>query len=109
MGTAQAIKCLDQILDDGVGATYKVAPLAQDWARIAKIAEELGEAVQIFIGITGQNPRKGVHATHDELRKELLDTAATAILATQHFFKDENVWAMLEKHMIYLHDRMCDA
>lgn len=105
----RAITCLDQILDDGVGASYKDAPLAQDWARISKIAEELGEAVQVFIGITGQNPRKGVHGTSEELKKELLDTSATALLALQHFFKGEDVWKMLENHMIYLHDRMCDA
>ncbi|WP_147268435.1 MazG-like family protein [Spongiactinospora rosea] len=35
---------------------------------ILKIAEEFGEAVQAYIGITGQNPRKGVYGTREDVQ-----------------------------------------
>src|SRR5258707_14829877 len=54
---------IDTWLDDNVSQSYKNEPLAQDWARISKVSEELGEAVNAFVGTTGQNPRKGL--THD--------------------------------------------
>ncbi|WP_146778960.1 MazG-like family protein [Actinomadura craniellae] len=46
-----------------------------------KIAEEFGEAVQAYIGVTGQNPRKGVHGTRDDVQKELADVIITAGIA----------------------------
>jgi NTP pyrophosphatase (non-canonical NTP hydrolase) len=48
---------------------------------IMKIAEELGEAVQAHIGVTGQNPRKGVHGSRDDVLKELADVIVTAGIA----------------------------
>ncbi|MCP2342971.1 MazG-like family protein [Actinomadura rupiterrae] len=48
---------------------------------ILKITEELGEAVQAYIGVTGQNPRKGVHSTRDDVQKELSDVIITAGIA----------------------------
>jgi NTP pyrophosphatase (non-canonical NTP hydrolase) len=49
--------------------------------RIAKIAEEAGEAVQAWIGVVGQNPRKGVTHTVDDVVGELADVAFTAMVA----------------------------
>ncbi|RJL24473.1 MazG-like family protein [Bailinhaonella thermotolerans] len=49
--------------------------------RIMKIGEEYGEAAAAYIGVTGQNPRKGVHATPDDLAAELCDVAVTALVA----------------------------
>ena len=37
-----------------------------------------------MIGLTGQNPRKGVTHTIDDVRKELLDVAVTALGAIEH-------------------------
>ena len=48
---------------------------------IMKIAEEFGEAVQAYIGITGQNPRKGTYGTRDDVQKELADVIITAGIA----------------------------
>lgn len=76
---------VDRWLDAAVGDIYKVQPMAQDWARISKVAEELGEAIQAFIGYTGQNPRKGKINGLSDVLEELADTAITAILAIQHF------------------------
>jgi hypothetical protein len=82
------IKIIDEWLDGAVSEQYKFQKLAQDWARISKVSEELGEAIQCFIGATGQNPRKGVINDIDDVLEELADTAITAILAIQHFTKD---------------------
>ena len=42
----QAVRDINTWLDEGVGQLYQQQPFAQDWARVAKIAEELGEAVE---------------------------------------------------------------
>lgn len=80
---------IDEWLDDAVSQEYKDQPLAQDWARVCKVIEELGEAINELILMTGQNPRKerkdGIHP----LLSELADTAITAILGMQHFTKDK--------------------
>ncbi|HWR85627.1 MAG TPA: MazG-like family protein, partial [Rhodoglobus sp.] len=59
-------------------------PEAQLWGRVAKIAEEHGEAVAALIGMTGQNPRKGVTHGADQVIDELLDVAITALGAVEH-------------------------
>jgi hypothetical protein len=82
------IQALDEYLDEGVSLEYSRSPLAQDWARVAKVAEEMGEAVDALIGLTGQNPRKGYYGTIDDLYNELVDVALTALLAIQHFTKN---------------------
>lgn len=46
-----------------------------------KVVEELGEAVGALIGITGQNPRKGVTHTEADLVGELFDVALSAYVA----------------------------
>ena len=84
----QAIHYVDEWLDSKSSQEYKDQDLAQDWARISKIGEELGEAIQAFIGATGQNPRKGFTHGMDEVLDELADTAITAIFAIQHFTKN---------------------
>jgi NTP pyrophosphatase (non-canonical NTP hydrolase) len=54
------------------------------WGRLAKIIEEAGEVVEAYIGATGQNPRKGVTKTMDDVAEELLDVAVTALGAYAH-------------------------
>lgn len=49
--------------------------------RIMKITEEAGEAAQAWIGVLGQNPRKGVTHTTDDVVGELADVAFTALVA----------------------------
>lgn len=85
------VHCLDVYLDRQVSDQYKEQPLAQDWARLSKIGEEYGEAVNAFIGITGQNPRKGVFGSEDDVDVELVDVALTAILCLQHRTKNLDV------------------
>ena len=49
--------------------------------RIMKISEEAGEVAAAVIGVTGQNPRKGVTHTWDDVRSELCDVIITAMVA----------------------------
>ncbi|MEV0220832.1 MazG-like family protein [Streptomyces sp. NPDC050704] len=49
--------------------------------RLLKITEEAGEAAQAWIGVMGQNPRKGVTHTHPQVQDELCDVIVTAAVA----------------------------
>ncbi|AMW15286.1 hypothetical protein A4E84_11815 [Streptomyces qaidamensis] len=49
--------------------------------RILKLSEEVGEVSQAVIGATGQNPRKGVTHTWEDVEAELCDVVITALLA----------------------------
>ena len=49
--------------------------------RILKLAEEVGEVAQAWIGVQGQNPRKGVTHTHPDVQDELCDVIVTAAVA----------------------------
>lgn len=59
-------------------------PEALTWGRLAKVQEEAGEVIAAYIGVTGQNPRKGVHGGIDDVKKELLDVAVSALTAFEH-------------------------
>ncbi|MFF6954364.1 MazG-like family protein [Streptomyces iakyrus] len=49
--------------------------------RILKLSEEVGEVSQAVIGATGQNPRKGVTHTWEDVEAELCDVVITALMA----------------------------
>ncbi|WP_067498912.1 MazG nucleotide pyrophosphohydrolase domain-containing protein [Actinoplanes sp. TFC3] len=49
--------------------------------RILKIVEEAGEAAAAWVGVTGQNPRKGVTHTPQDVADELGDVAFSALVA----------------------------
>ncbi|GLZ59441.1 MazG-like family protein [Micromonospora sp. NBRC 107095] len=51
--------------------------------RILKLTEEAGEASAAWIGLLGQNPRKGVTHTRDDVAAELADVAFTALVAIE--------------------------
>lgn len=54
------------------------------WGRVAKLTEETGEVAAALIGVTGQNPRKGVSHAWRDVEDELLDVALTAMCAVAH-------------------------
>lgn len=66
-------------------------PKVDACSRVLKIAEEVGEAAQAYTGFIGQNPRKGVTHTKEQLLDELADIVITALCALQYFTDDE-VW-----------------
>lgn len=49
--------------------------------RILKLTEEAGEVAQAWIGVQGQNPRKGVTHTMVDVQDELCDVIVTAAVA----------------------------
>lgn len=59
-----------------------------DAMRVLKLTEEVGEAAAAYIGATGQNPRKGVTHTMEDVYAELADVVVTALCAIQHFTQD---------------------
>lgn len=79
--TSREVVALSAWLDD---ANADRPAEAESWARIAKITEEAGEVVAAYIGLTGQNPRKGVTHTRDDVQDELLDVVVTALAALEH-------------------------
>lgn len=60
----------------------------EDSMRVLKLVEEAGEAAAAYIGMVGQNPRKGVTHSLDDLIAELADVAIAALCAIQHFTQD---------------------
>lgn len=67
-----------------------------DAMRVLKVSEEIGEFIEAltmangraaaaYIGVTGQNPRKGKTHTMADVTAELADIAVTALCAIQHF------------------------
>jgi NTP pyrophosphatase (non-canonical NTP hydrolase) len=49
--------------------------------RLLKISEEAGEVAQAWIGVQGQNPRKGVTHSAADVADELCDVIVTAAVA----------------------------
>jgi NTP pyrophosphatase (non-canonical NTP hydrolase) len=70
-------------LDEANGRTDEEITL-----RILKLTEEVGETAQAWIGVTGQNPRKGVTHTHPQVQDELCDVIVTALVALSSVVDD---------------------
>ncbi|MEV5876704.1 MazG-like family protein [Streptomyces sp. NPDC052101] len=49
--------------------------------RVLKLSEEVGEVAEAIIGTTGQNPRKGITHTWEDVQAELCDVVITALVA----------------------------
>lgn len=100
----QIVHYVDEFLDSKVSQLYKDQPLAQDWARISKMQEEIGECIQAFIGVTGQNPRKGFTHSQIEVHDELCDAILTGIYALQHFTKNTSETRGLLRSRMRVHE-----
>lgn len=79
--TADRLVAISRCIDAGNAGRD---PEAIAWGRLAKLSEETGEVIAAYIGATGQNPRKGVTHTTDDVLAELLDVAVTALGAYEH-------------------------
>jgi hypothetical protein len=81
-------------------------PEAVLWGRVAKLTEEAGEATAALIGWTGQNPRKGVTHTREDVVSELLDVAITALGAVEHIRRhDGQALPLLVQKIAAVHER----
>ena len=58
-----------------------LAPETEKLLRIMKLTEETGEVTQAVIGTLGQNRRKGVTHTWEDVQAELCDVIFTAMVA----------------------------
>ncbi|MEU6543781.1 MazG-like family protein [Streptomyces sp. NPDC046859] len=65
--------------------------------RMLKLSEEVGEVAQAVIGATGQNPRKGVTHTWDDVQSELCDVVITALVALRTLTPDAR--EVFERHL----------
>ena len=85
------IRDIDAYIDAHTAPEYQEQPLAGHWARITKVCEEAGEVWEALSKCTGENYRKGVCGSWDDLLDELGDTVSAAACAIQHITKDESV------------------
>lgn len=75
------------------------------WRRVTKVCEEAGEVVDALGGMIGENPRKGVTHSRDDLIGELLDAAVAALGAVEHLTGNEgDSWGLLRDKI----DRICE-
>lgn len=76
-------------------AAHSVLPAEQErLVRLLKLSEETGEVAAAVVGVTGQNPRKGVTHTWDDVQAELCDVIVTAMVALRTLTPDaERVFA----------------
>jgi hypothetical protein len=70
--------------------------------RLMKLSEEAGEVMQAYIGMVGQNPRKGVTHSKWDVAEELCDVIVTAAVALHGFTPDP------EKHFTAKIQRIAD-
>ncbi|AVT30312.1 MULTISPECIES: MazG-like family protein [unclassified Plantactinospora] len=72
--------------------------------RILKVTEEAGEAAGAWIGLTGQNPRKGVTHSLDDVAAELADVALSALVAIESL--DLDARQVLDARAARVRDRL---
>jgi NTP pyrophosphatase (non-canonical NTP hydrolase) len=78
-------------MDDAWGTIEKIVgwlddsstlpPETEKLLRIMKLTEEAGEVTQAVTGTPGQNPRKGITHTWEDVQAELCDVILTAMVA----------------------------
>jgi hypothetical protein len=62
-------------------ASTALPPEHSTLIRLMKLSEEVGEVTAAVIGVLGQNPRKGVTHSWDDVHAELCDVILTAMVA----------------------------
>jgi NTP pyrophosphatase (non-canonical NTP hydrolase) len=71
--------------------------------RMLKLSEEVGEVSEAVIGAIGQNPRKGVSHTWDDVQGELCDVVITALVALRTLTPDTR--EVFYRHLIGVTER----
>ncbi|MGJ5751088.1 NTP pyrophosphatase (non-canonical NTP hydrolase) [Streptomyces puniciscabiei] len=71
--------------------------------RVLKLSEEVGEVAEAIIGTTGQNPRKGVTHTWEDVQAELCDVVITALVALRTLTPEAR--EVFEGHLRRVRDR----
>lgn len=74
--------------------------------RCVKTGEEVGEMIGALYGYLGENPRKGVTHTRDDVVRELLDVALAALGAVEHIGGNlGTALGLLDSHIRSVADR----
>ncbi|MGW4891417.1 MazG-like family protein [Kitasatospora sp. NPDC004240] len=81
----------------------ELAPEQERLLRILKLSEEVGEVGQAVIGATGQNPRKGVTHTWEDVQDELCDVVFSALIALRTLTPDAA--RVFEERLSYVEQR----
>jgi NTP pyrophosphatase (non-canonical NTP hydrolase) len=76
--TWEQVGQLRKWLDD---EAEEAAPADVRLLRVLKVGEEYGEVAEALHGALGANPRKGHSHTWEDVQKELVDIAVTALVA----------------------------
>lgn len=71
---------IEQIVN-WLDANRTLPPDTEKLLRIMKLTEEAGEVTQAVTGTLGQNPRKGITHSWDDVQAELCDVMFTAMVA----------------------------
>ncbi|MFJ6831426.1 MazG-like family protein [Streptomyces sp. NPDC091209] len=74
--------------------------------RLLKVTEETGEVAQAYIGMQGQNPRKGFTHSPGDVATELCDVILAAMVALHEF--DDDPAALLNTIAAHRHNRLAD-
>jgi hypothetical protein len=78
-----------------------LAGLPETLCRALKVQEESGELAQAVIGVLGQNPRKGVTHTWDDVVNEAIDVALSALVLA-HTVRPSELETILHERLNYL-------
>jgi len=100
MSVMRDIELIDNWIDDGAPEVFRHNPTLALYGRVAKVSEECGEVMQALIGATGQNPRKGVSHSMDDVTDELADVILTSLCAIQHLTQNSDKTMQIVKARI---------
>lgn len=99
------VLALSEWIDTSPGYA-RIDPETAVWRRVSKVAAEAGEALDALGGYVGENPRKGVYKTCDDVVYELLDVALAALGAAAHMHRNQcDPIALLVEHIDTVHSR----
>ena len=88
---------------DGSPGYVGCAPETVLWRRVSKASMEANEALDALSGLVGENPRKGVYATQEDVIRELLDTATAALGAVEHMTGHQGTaFERLDRHILHV-------
>jgi NTP pyrophosphatase (non-canonical NTP hydrolase) len=82
--TQTEIAEISKYIDNNTAPAFRNNETLALFGRVGKVQEEAGEVMAALIGFTGENPRKGITHTADDVVNELLDVALTALCAVEH-------------------------
>jgi NTP pyrophosphatase (non-canonical NTP hydrolase) len=102
----EAWDTIDEIVS-WLDTSSTLPPEQERLLRIMKITEEAGEVSQAVIGVLGQNPRKGITHTWDDVTAELCDVILTAMVALTSLNPDGR--DIFEDHLARVADRRRQA